>query len=145
MLDLIFIQDVNCKIRQLNCAIVPCDNYHPALEFTVPIHGHFNSLISEEIRYNFKNADYYEINNKLISYNWLMYFDNNNLELSTSYFYDMLYKIIDSHVPKNKMSFSTYPIWYSTELKQLLKSKSEAHAIHKISLLPSDYLIFSDL
>lgn len=145
LLDLIFTN--NCD-TVVNCAVdtlLPCDVHHPALTVDLLNCNNFKPLQFEEYVYDFKNANFCDINNFLINYNWDRLFVN-DINLDVDLFYYELYNCIDNFVPQKviKSNFK-FPIWFSQELKNITFEKKVAHRQYKISRSMHDYSIFCNL
>ena len=106
----------------------------------------FDEAYTENWYYDYKSADTYAITSCLCSF----YSDilvNSHLscqDLTTSFYY-YLYLCIDQFVPKRNKWKSTFPSWFSRELKTAIYQKKGAHARFKQSNLAEDYLVFSNL
>lgn len=60
-------------------------------------------------------------------------------------FYNVLFSAIDSYIPKRAYINHKFPIWFSNDLKSLIKQKKIAHFLYKTSNSLSDYSVFSTL
>ena len=69
-----------------------------------------------------------------------------DLEEGVARFYSVINESVDRNVPDRKFGSSSYPVWYTNELKDLINQKKELYAIWKDSNLPKDsreYIEFS--
>ncbi|KAG5889410.1 hypothetical protein JTB14_018284 [Gonioctena quinquepunctata] len=101
-----------------------------------------NSLSYSEYYYDFKNADYLAINNLFADFNWnqLKMLDVNE---ANNIFYCVIYEAMNSFVPLKLFKKSHFPIWFSPELKHLVREKTELHRKFKQSGNYDDYRVFS--
>ncbi|KAL4100603.1 hypothetical protein QTP88_020645 [Uroleucon formosanum] len=76
-------------------------------------------------------------------FNWKSTFLSYSPDDSMSVFLDALHYSILTFVPKISFRPSTFPSWYTKELKELVFAKSRAHAKFKSSQLLTDYKHFS--
>ena len=60
--------------------------------------------------------------------NWGLLMGDSDIVTSLNTFYSIVNKFIDENVPNQKSSLSTYPEWYTSELKKLICDKKEMHA-----------------
>lgn len=145
LLDLVFSNNDKTDVICPYDTLLPCDNHHPALLVGILEVNDYKPLQFEESIYDFKNANFYEINNVLLNINWDQLLIN-NIDLDLDCFYKIINYCLETFVPKilirNNFKF---PIWFSYELKQLTSEKKVAHKKFKESKLREDYLKFSDL
>lgn len=60
-------------------------------------------------------------------------------------FYSIIYSTFKNHVPTYKKYSSSFPTWFSKELKLLINTKKKAHLHFKQTNLNNDYLQFSNI
>lgn len=144
-LDLIF-SNFSLELQRSDCPTVSEDKYHPSLILnTVDI---FISPFKPKSRtqYNFRKANFDEINNTFMKMDWSFISEIEDLELVITKFYTILREIIDEFVPKIQISGSrSYPVWYNSALIHLIKEKARLHKNWKCHGNPLDYLEFSKL
>ena len=90
---------------------------------------------------NYRLADY-EMLSTLLDVDWDRLFECNVNE-SVNNFYSVLTEAIEKCVPDLKVRVSSYPAWYTNELKNLINEKKALHAIWKDTHLDIDYIEFS--
>nr|CAH7715429.1 unnamed protein product [Callosobruchus chinensis]CAH7719788.1 unnamed protein product [Callosobruchus chinensis]CAH7730911.1 unnamed protein product [Callosobruchus chinensis] len=129
MLDLI-ISKTNCIITKDCSPLIIEDPYHPALSIELKNvyvrHVPVNSASSYK-RYNFRKASYVTLYEDLVSTNWDFMQNINDSTQALQCFYDKLYVILDTHVPLYVSFKHRYPVWYSSEIIRLVKSKAKLH------------------
>lgn len=64
------------------------------------------------------------------------------MDESADKFTEVLNCIITNHVPIKRISQSTYPVWYNSELISLIRTKKSAHCTFKRTSLLSDHIYF---
>lgn len=55
--------------------------------------------------------------------NWSNLFKHNNIDIKISTFYVIIMSPVQSYVPTYEKYSTSFPIWFSKELKILIKSK----------------------
>ena len=125
ILDLVF-SNIDLKIQESLDPLVKIDVKHPPLSINCDIEIKETLKIKEKI-YNYKKANY---NNRIlemnkINWNLILNNNNNNVDTSVEIFYNEIFKLINTYVPKTTISVSNFPSWYSYELKKsiILKKK----------------------
>lgn len=124
--------------------LVSLDNNHPSLLITL------NELDFRPLdrrvhyKYLFDKAPYDLINSALAHIDWNIV-DLDDIDLSVTQFYRMLFEVIDNYVPRKRVVDSSFPNWVSAGTRALICSKREAHKKFKTSQSHSDYQIFSAL
>jgi len=121
--------------------LLPCDIFHPPLTFSLPISGTAPVEITEQIKFDFKRANFSVINDYLNS--WDMELRDLNVDDAVNLVYYHLNHIIDSCVPSYTISRSSYPIWFSKKFISAINNKRKAHFSFKCTSSYFDYLIFS--
>lgn len=123
--------------------LLPLDNNHPAFTTNIPIKS--TALIDHCLNpvgkyYNFKLADYYNLNMFYSSQNWDQLFLNKSFNEMTDIFYSLLQRGIQDYVPEsNYRSMSSFPRWYSKELRKNIAFKKAAHLKFKKTKSLTDY------
>lgn len=146
MLDLILSNSPSSNVSLHNDPIVPIDAYHPPLYINYLFKKSFSSLSFSETSYDWKKSDFSSILSFLGSIDWISIFSKyNDISSMLHEFYSILFSAIDSFIPKKKIFSSKFPIWYSKDLKSLIKQKKLLHVIYKISKSNLDYLHFSSI
>lgn len=128
-LDLV-ISSISFNVSHETDALVPEDNYHPALLITcIGTNNRKTYLGTPQVnRYNYKKANFLLLYELLKETNWnsLELFDEINSAVDE--YYKLLYAIIDVCVPKvNNKKRQKYPIWFSNEIIADLKLKKYHH------------------
>lgn len=126
---------VNCNkysIEQAIESVIKEDPSHVTLQIELEYSSNNKNMVNylddfNYFKYDFINADYNLIYKEIERIRWEILFKDANLEQSVDIFYSNIEEIINKFVKKNRIKFSTYPVWFSNELKGLLiqkKSKS---------------------
>ena len=143
-LDLVFVRDVSITVHE---ALDPLSNIvdrHIPYEFAFPI-PFKNELVTYNSLYDFKSGDINSINEALASVDFDSLLDKWDVNIAVNDFYEILYKLIDTYIPIRYFKSSSFPIWFSGELKSLIREKKIAHAQYKKTNCPEDYRVFADL
>lgn len=114
------------NLRPADDPVLVEDVHHPPIEFSISCdHGSCLKSISRPF-YNFKRAQYDEINQVISDIPWSLLFSDDTVDENVNMFYDILDSVIDSHVPK-KYHNRRYPIYYSPETISSIKKKNKEH------------------
>lgn len=144
LLDLIFSQSNSTTVIYADIPLVDCDSHHPALSILIPT----GLLPSEKVYssyYDFKHSDYSAINSSLNSINWAGVLGSLSVDEAFYTFYDILYGIVYHHTPLKCVYSSTYPQWFTSELRSLVRTKKCLHKKFKITGAIQDYEAFVEI
>ncbi|KAG5873852.1 hypothetical protein JTB14_030156 [Gonioctena quinquepunctata] len=97
--------------------------HHNAYSFEIAVVNAEESLKFENYYYDFKNMNSARMNDFLASANWDYLYGLNDINVATQFFYDVLYNSIELFVPMKRFKTSTYPVWFSHDLKSLMFRK----------------------
>jgi hypothetical protein len=142
-LDLVFSNNPLVNVMPLDDSIVPIDLYHSVLttNYTIsisPVHIYPNSWF-----YDFKKANYDQLNLIIASYNWSYMYKLNDVNSAVDIFNVVVLDAIDQTVPKKLIRSCMFPKWVSKELCVLIKQKKHQHKLFKLSGNNADYESFS--
>jgi hypothetical protein len=101
------------------------------------------SCVRDQTYFNFRKADYSKICSFISSFDWSSTFSLLDLDSAMNSLFDALHRSIIDFVPKCVYYVSSYPPWFSKELKQILFLKKKAHLKFKASSNVCDYREFS--
>ena len=126
VLDLLFTNINDCFVSAAVSSLVNIDKLHPPIiatfmDFKVKmLKG--NSIATK--RYNFFKCDYDLINNYLTNIKWkVILSDHLTVDEIVTKFYEVLNSCIQEFVPEYKQKKSKYPIWFSHNLKGLIRER----------------------
>lgn len=107
------------RLFHSNFHLVHPDNLHPVLELFISA----NVDLTEKPRviHNFKKANYNCINEELSQIDW-SFMDSVSVERATKDSYKIIHNLVLKYVPSRSSKYR-YPVWYSSELIGLLRSK----------------------
>ena len=143
-LDLIFGPDDFCFNVEPAVDSLFCDSfYHRSYCCTISTYEPKNLQFVEYYR-DFRNADYTGLCNYLAPINWNGIL-NGNINNAVEQFYQILESAISLFVTLKRRYTSSYPIWFSGDLKQLIREKKAAHLKYKNNSTIDNYLYFSNL
>lgn len=120
------------------------DKHHPTLNVSIN-YNQFNILPVSKSFYSFKNCNYLNI----IKYSGDSFsnhdFNSSDVNILTNQLYSILYKAVDIFVPIKCIPLNSFPKWYSSKLKLLIKEKKIAHLAYKQTNNIYNYNNFSQL
>lgn len=145
-LDLAFssLQENCVRLVDSPDSLVPLDLHHNQVFFKISFKC-CGEIKRVKNKLDFLKANYNEINSNLQQCDWSMLFASNSVEENTSQFYSILNYQISKYVPFKKVSDSTYPCWYSSNLISLIIDKKKVHKKWLQFNVPSDGIKFREL
>jgi len=131
ILDYVISNSLNLNVIIDNCPIIPVDLYHPPLSIVYSLKEYFN-LKFDDFVFNWNSGDYFSIISYMGSINWSTLFNtNSNINENIDTFYYHINYPIKNYILKSRRHKLCFPIWFSNELKTLIKEK-KAHFTFKI-------------
>lgn len=124
--------------------IVKCDAYHPSLNIIVKLFGGVNFDDSADTYYDFKNSDFLNIEEQLVSVDWAGVLSNLSVNEAFLNFHNLFSDIVKCFTPKKKVYSSIYPWWFTPELKSLVKNNIVLHNRYRSLREASDYQAFKN-
>jgi hypothetical protein len=137
--------DKRIYITKAVTSAVPCDPYHPALDIMIKLDKVSPLLDRSHNYYDYRRAPYSKIWEFLNSFNWLETIISHDVDEAAKAIYDALHFCILNFFPEVSYVPSTFPKWFSKNLKHIVLSKKRAHTKFKASCCPLDYVEFSSL
>lgn len=119
--------------------------HHTAIVFDLTVPTTVEHLEVNVSVFDFARGNYVAINNYLNSVAWDRYLDKLNVDTAVHQFYDVLYHSMNTYIPRKIIRNSTFPHWFSHDLRAAIFRKKEAHKRYKITNSYDDYLCFSAL
>ena len=107
------------------------DDYHPAVEFLLPVGSVKTLSISNYKFLNFHKANFALINNKLLNSSWEKILSCTNLDTNILNFYNVLNSIISEFVPSGYRN-TKFPRYFSSATIKIVKEKNKFHNKWKI-------------
>lgn len=143
-LDLIF-SSICCDLSAPCHVLSSPDRHHPPLEFRLNLKKVRNIPINDTKKYNFPKANFVAICKALSEVDWQTELVTLLPSQAVDRFYDILYNIVDKHVPLKKKRSHRYPVWFSRPLISSLKRKHKVWSKWKTYNCLSHYNEFSFL
>ncbi|KAF0683004.1 Reverse transcriptase domain-containing protein, partial [Aphis craccivora] len=143
LLDLVFSNVDSLSVTESLDSLVPPDPYHPPLSNNFYNNIHVPGLNSTHSFFDFDNADYINIYNFISNFDWPSTLSALSVDSAFNTLYDAFHQSVLRFVPKRNFKQSTFPVWFTIELKQILFMKKKAHAKFKSTFNPDDYRHFS--
>jgi len=126
LLDLIFVFDSSdAEVSRISALSLPEDCYHPTLHLC--INGFFNNprtAINVQPSLCFKRTDYGILVESLSTVSWSFLVDL-PVDDAVRYFYEILYRLFDEHVPLSSMKNSYSSPWFTRQLSYLMNKKPD--------------------
>jgi hypothetical protein len=120
-LDLIFssiTDNFNISEASAEEQILKNSIHHSAIVFTYKLDLPHKKVSNNKIYcFDFHNADFDKINNQLLDTDWSFMNSDNSLNTIAENFDSILYKIIETHVPKKLKKDPSNEPWLSRELR----------------------------
>jgi hypothetical protein len=104
-------------------AVVPVDNYHPALNCNFEVSVKVKEAPRDSESYNFKKGDYMKLYEELKGKNWEILNTIDTVDSAVDHFYKLTYEAMDRAIPKCRKCRYKYPKWYTRDIIKKLKSK----------------------
>lgn len=110
--------------------------FHTAIEFSIFIHENANVLDNDlfESYFDFKNANYEDVSNKIEAIDWQTLLRNLDTERAVNVFYGVVNNIIETSIPKKQRKItnkSKLPAWHNKKISNLKNKKQKAHKAYK--------------
>ncbi|KAI5754712.1 hypothetical protein M8J77_010880 [Diaphorina citri] len=144
-LDLLFSSDVNVLTYEALDPLLPHHSNHNSFHFDLALRQHIEFLPLDSIVFDYKKCDIKALKKSLSNVNWNSLLGQHDLECVVQSFYNVLSAGIALCTPQKRIFSSSYPRWFSSELRKLTVEKKKAHAKFKRSNLQTDYIRFSVL
>ncbi|XP_046683498.1 uncharacterized protein LOC124369522 [Homalodisca vitripennis] len=143
-LDLVFSSIPDTKVVPVLDSFLPEDRHHPALEitFAVPEPAHASCM---RFVPDFRKCNMGAIFNRLQALPLPIIDDLANCEQSFSLFCNQLSLIISQNTPMRRDYTSSFPKWFTNDLKSLVIKKKTSHMRFKATGCPLDLDIFRRL
>ncbi len=103
-----------------------CGSDHYAITFKLNINAKRKKACKRKI-YNFKRANWLNLNNALSSINWENLLRNYSVEAAWTKFKQKLLENCDIHIPKITISDEFQPPWFDSEVFHLCRKKERLH------------------
>lgn len=122
-LDLVFSNLGNITIGKPSELLIFEDNYHPAIEINLANEKIKFIKNNRSVRHNFIKGNYDKLNSELSKIDWKSLLNYQDVDNTLEKFYEIVNPIIHNNLPTIKSIKSTYPIWYTDNLKKMLNEK----------------------
>jgi hypothetical protein len=124
--------------------LVRPDGFHPPLLVSIVnfSRARYLNCNTEHKRYHFRRANYTLCKTDLSNIDWST-IDALNCNDALQTLYNVIWQVIEHHVPKLKPRTTQYPLWYSTSLIHMIREKDRYHKKFKKYGNAKDRQIFS--
>lgn len=124
ILDLVLSNNCNLIVTKCPVSLVPFDLAHPVLQIEGPSYVPPLKTNPKSIKHNFSRANYLSMNTYFNTINWDSLLDDSlEFPAMVTNFYSTITYVINLFTPKFYNHKSSYPPWYSKELKNLIFNK----------------------
>lgn len=127
LLDLVFSSsEMNLNVTKCDFPLVFEDFHHPSISISLQVTKNLNYPsfpCNNSLVYNFHKANFPLLYNAFCDINWSFLNDFSNVNEAIESFYSVIYQLFDLYVPKKRRQKSSYPIWFTPEIKYNLKTK----------------------
>lgn len=140
-LDLVWTNKEPVVVVKSDYCFVKPDVYHPPIEFNLSYKQDGNNMFLDNAwKYDFKRANFDDINEFLGSVDWdTLFSEFENIDDCVAELYWRLYAAVDKYVHKFLVNATKFPSWYSLETKNAIKLKNRLLNKYKNSQLTSHY------
>ena len=131
LLDLVLISDnLNCTVSRNENPLVTEDQHHPSLSLTLGIpmsKSKDNKFVTANncIKYNFRRGDYNGLYSALCKIDWFRLMVITNVNEALDSFYDEIFNLFNTYIPKSTVRTSSYPMWFTPTIIDLVKKKQQ--------------------
>ena len=120
----------------------PCGSDHYPIFFKLKLNAKRKRPCKRKI-YNFKQADWSNLNRELASINWDDLLSGHSVEESWLFFKEKLTSSCNMHIPKISICDEFQPPWFDSEVFDLCRKKERLHKEWKESSKDEKYFKFS--
>ncbi|VEN50967.1 unnamed protein product [Callosobruchus maculatus] len=146
-LDLVFSNERELNVVRASDPLLDPSLHHIGYECCLKVSKAplSSNLAYDEFYYDFKNGNYIELNNYLASINWQACLAHSDINISTKIFYEIITFGIAYFIPLKRYKTSSFPKWFSQDLRTLTIAKRHAHYMYINNKSDENYNIFSQL
>ena len=123
-LDLLFAPPAVVRNVDIDENLLPLDQHHKSAFFQV-LAPSTSQCVNFKNNYNYTKTNYVNIVNDIQETDWASLLSDPDLDCCVENFYSVLNTIIVKYVPKSSFRPSSFPVWYTTELKSLIYDKKK--------------------
>lgn len=123
ILDLVLSNLIDLQVSSCSDPLVPEDSHHKSLDIIVTLNSFEPLKQNPRKKLFFESGDYENIKLSLDEINWLNCLHAVPLDEATNCFYKKLYEVIDLYIPHKLITPTSFPPWYNSSLKKVLKEK----------------------
>ncbi|KAL1446530.1 hypothetical protein WDU94_005624 [Cyamophila willieti] len=143
-LDLVFSDLLDVRFSEAVDLLFDNNFHHNAVYFEFPAIKSIQVLTEDTLVYDFDKCNVSELRTYLRRVDWQSIFSD-DINSSVESFYKILLAGIELSTPHRIIRSSSFPRWFSGDLRRLTFEKKKAHLVYKRTNLQSDYDRFSSL
>lgn len=96
--------------------------------FDIPVHTQLKQLAQDTLIYDFAKCNLPALMDFLGSADWSFFSSSDDIEALKLLFYENLNQGIEFYTPMKRVYHSSFPVWFSRELRSLIFLKKESHS-----------------
>lgn len=144
-LDLLFSDIPDVQTRDAPDLLLANNFHHRAVCFDIPVIKPVEFLSEAVHLFDYAKCNQAVLRSYLAEFDWSTVFLEDNLDSVVQRLNEVLLAGVELSTPRRTIRPSTFPKWFSSELRKLTFQKKAAHLAFKKSNLQSDYERFSAL
>jgi hypothetical protein len=150
-LDLVLsnVRDSDVVVTASNDSLVDEDHYHPSLCVSIALNSPLSRFLkraADITSYNFRKANFPDLYHAMIDADWSsIESSSDDVNTASDSFYNILYKILNDHVPKYKNKKHKYPVWFTPQIIKNVQIKNKLRRRYMKFKNPEDLVSFREL
>lgn len=144
-LDLLFTNNTEVSTSVSLDPLLSNSHNHNSFTFSIPLTNQIENLSQDYQYYDYAKSDFAAFKSFLDDIDWNSILSHPNIDNVVESFNTTLIQGIGQFSPSKYYRSSSYPKWFSKDLKKFTRDKKKAHQMYKYSKLESDYRRFSSL
>ncbi|KAL1446910.1 hypothetical protein WDU94_009871 [Cyamophila willieti] len=144
-LDLLFTNSAEVSTSVAIDPLLSNSQNHTSFTFSIPLSNQIGDLSQDYQYYDYAKSDFAAFKFFLNDTDWNSILSHPSIDNVVESFNATLVKGIEQFTPSKFYRNSSYPKWFSKDLKKVTREKKKAHLKYKYSKLESDYRKFSSL
>lgn len=142
LLDLVLTNEkLPCSVLQCSDPLVPEDLHHPSLHIEIELAiGNAgiprNTPSIKNLRYNFRRGNYIGLYDAIANKDWSSCFLTDDINKACECFYEELYCLFDTYIPKSRVCNGSYPTWFTASIINSIRLKQSLCKKYKKYKLP---------
>jgi hypothetical protein len=150
-LDLVLsnVRDSDVMVTASNDPLVDKDHSHPSLCVSIALNSPLSRFLkraADITSYNFRKANFPDLYHGMIDADWSsIESSSDDVNTASDSCYNILYKILNDHVPKYKNKKHKYPVWFTPQIIKNVQIKNKLRQRYMKFKNPEDLVSFREL